>query len=191
MIKAIIFDCFGVLTADTWRKFTKTLPADQLENARALNRAYDSAHISLDEFLDEIQKLTGWQPELVAKLLDKETTKNIELLAYIKTLKPKYKIGLLSNIGTNWIRESFLTQNEQTLFDDMVMSYEVGLAKPNHQIFEIACARLDVEPEEAVFIDDIDRYCQAAEEVGMKAIVYTDLESMKLRLEQILADPNN
>jgi epoxide hydrolase-like predicted phosphatase len=191
MIKAIIFDNFGVFTTDTWREFVGTLKPDQIEPARALNRAYDSAHITLDEFLHEIEELTGKQPQLVEKLLDSDTTKNTELLNYIKTLKPQYKIGLLSNVGTNWIRDSFLTQQEQALFDDFVFSFEVHMAKPDPEIFTLACERLGVEPKEAVMIDDIDRYCAVAKEQGMQAIQYTDFASMKKQLEAILANSNN
>lgn len=191
MIKAIIFDCFGVLTADTWHEFTVSLPQDQAEEARSLNRAYDSGHISLQEFLKGVEDVTGRKPQLVEEMLDHETSKNVALLKYIASLKENYKIGLLSNIGTNWIRESFLTKEEQALFNNIVLSYEVGMTKPDPQIFELACRRLGVEPEETIMIDDIERNCMAASELGMKSVLYKDLSSLKPQLESLLADSNN
>lgn len=192
MTKAIIFDCFGVLTADTWHEFTMSLPADQAAQARSLNRAYDSGMISLQDFLTGVQDATGKKPKLVEEMLDKETSKNTALLSYIADLKNNYKISLVSNIGTNWIRESFLSPDEQALFDDIVLSFEVGMTKPDPAIYELACKRIGVEPTETIVIDDIERNCEVAKSIGMEAIQYQDFMSMKSQLENILAaDSNN
>lgn len=188
MIKAIIFDCFGVLTTDSWRAFTATLPPDQRDRASELNRAYDAGMISLAEFLQGIQEATGRQPDLIENLLDNDIVKNTALLKYIAELKPHYKIGMISNIATNWVREKLLTPEEQQLFNDMVFSYEVRVAKPDPRIFHLATQRLGVEANECVFIDDIDRYCEVATEVGMRAIVYQDFGQMQADLTEILND---
>jgi epoxide hydrolase-like predicted phosphatase len=185
-IRAIIFDCFGVLTEDLWREFTASLPADEARQARELNHAYDAAMISKQEFLQQVYAVTGRHPDQVEALLDTETHKNIELLSYIDTLKPTYKIGMLSNIATPWIRDKFLTAAEQKLFDDMVFSFEVGMTKPDKKIFELACNRLQVLPAETIFVDDVDRNCEAAQELGMKSIIYTDFASMLRQLHTLL-----
>lgn len=187
MTKAIIFDCFGVLTADTWREFVRSLPIAQQAEASHLNHLYGSAELDKQTFLHHIQELTGRQPIDIDLLLDSETSKNYYLLNYIATLKAEYKIGMLSNIATNWIRDEFLTVEEQALFDDMVLSYEVGTTKPDPKIFEIAAERLGVEPNECVFIDDIESYAAAAETVGMHGITYKDFKQMKTELEAALA----
>src|SRR5437868_15071308 len=129
MIKAIIFDCFGVLTTDSWQEFVGTLPLPKRQEARILNHAYGSAVLSKPEFLKAIVELTGRQPQDIDSMLDNEMYKNKELLDYIGQLKPKYKIGLLSNVASNWIRDRFLTPEEQALFDEFILSYEVGLTK--------------------------------------------------------------
>ncbi len=187
MIKAIIFDCFGVLTSDSWKEFCASLPEGPgLEKAHELNHAYDAGFITLREFAEGVHQATGKTPMQVEQLLDNEVSKNTALLEYISELKQNFKIGLLSNVGTNWIRDRFLTQSEQALFDDMVLSYEAGTTKPDPRIFELACSRLQIEPSAAVMIDDIERYCEAARDVGMKAVVYVDLQQLKQDLEPIL-----
>ncbi len=186
MIKAIIFDCFGVLTTDKWREFVATLPEDQRQSASDLNRSYGGAHIDKTEFLNSIQKLTGRQPQDIDEVLDNETSKNTELLNFIKTLKPQYKIGLLSNVASNWIRESFLTIDEQKLFDDFVFSYEVRMTKPDPRIFALAAERLGVLPEECVLVDDVDYYCGVARDQGMKTICYKDFQQAKNALHSQL-----
>jgi len=187
MIKAVIFDCFGVLTADKWKEFVGTIPDKLRESARDINHAYDAGFINEEEFISQIKKLTGTSPGEVETIMADDRTKNTKLLNYIATLKLRYKIGLLSNIATNWIREEFLTPDEQTLFDEYILSYEVHLTKPDPRIFKIACERLGVEPSEAVLVDDIERYCDAAREFGIQAICYKDFVQTKRELEQILA----
>jgi HAD superfamily hydrolase (TIGR01509 family) len=187
VIKAIIFDCFGVLTTDTWRAFIDTLPdTADVARARDLNRAVDAGVITHDEFLAGVEEATGFRPPQIEKMLGGEVAKNIALLDYIRTLKPQYGIGMISNISSNWIRDSFLTPEEQELFDEMIMSHEVGMTKPDPRIFMLACERLRVGPHEAVMIDDIDRYVSAAQAEGLRGIVYTDFVEFKQQLEPLL-----
>lgn len=189
MIRAVIFDCFGVLTTDSWRAFVDALPEGvDAESARELNRAYGAGVIGRKDFLEGVHELTGYSVKQIEQLLDNETYKNLPLLDYIRDLRSRgQKIGLLSNIATNWIRDSFLTPDEQKLFDAMVLSFEVGLTKPDPRIFHLVCDHLDIKPEEAVFIDDIDRYCQAAKAEGLKPILYTNLKQTKHDLEALLS----
>jgi putative hydrolase of the HAD superfamily len=187
MIKAVIFDCFGVLTTDTWRAFIDSLPPDaEITRARELNHQRDAGVIDHDEFIDQIFELTGSYPKDIERMSANEVVKNDALLSYIRNLKQDYTVGLISNIASNWIRESFLTAEEQELFDEMILSYEVGMTKPDPRIFMLACERLRISPEEAVLIDDVPGYCEAARAEKMHAIVYHDFKQMKSELEAIL-----
>jgi HAD superfamily hydrolase (TIGR01509 family) len=188
VIKAIIFDCFGVLTTDTWRAFLASLPPGMdLTRARELNHQLDAGLISQPEFLDQIREITGKHPVLTEEMDESEVLKNRVLLEYIRELKPEHTIGMLSNIATNWIREAFLTADEQELFDEMIFSFEVGMTKPDGRIFMLACERLRVGPHEAVMIDDVKSYCEAARAEGLMAIHYKDFAQMKEELETLLA----
>jgi epoxide hydrolase-like predicted phosphatase len=186
-VQAIVFDCFGVLTADTWRAFCDSLPqGPAVGQARELNHQYDAGLITREAFLNGIYELTGRRPVEVEKLLDNEITKNTLLFDYIRELKQHYKIGLLSNVGTPWITDYFLTEQEQALFDEMVFSFQVGMTKPDPRIFQLVCERLQVEPAQAVMVDDIDRYCEAAREVGMKAVVYENFQQFRRDIAALL-----
>lgn len=186
MIKAIIFDCFGVLTADTWHEFRLSLPPDQQDEASDLNHQYGAGMISEPEFLNSVSELTGKSEDEISHLIDNEQSKNRALLDYIRTLKPKYKIGLLSNVASSWIQDEFLTAEEQTLFDAYVLSFEEGITKPDPRIYRIAAERLGVLPAECIYIDDIDRYAAAAENEGMKALVYKDFSRFKQEISALL-----
>src|SRR3990167_2198932 len=186
MIKAIIFDCFGVLTKDLWREVCATLPeGPALEKAKELNHQYDAGLISLSDFVEAVHRITGRAPQPIEDIFSSpEPMKNTELLEYIKLLKPKYKIGIISNVGTNWIRDYFLSKEEQALFEQKIISFEAGTTKPDPQIYQLALERLGVKPEEAVFVDDLEPYCAAARAVGMQAINYDNLKQLKTDLEQ-------
>lgn len=194
MIKAIVFDCFGVLTTSgLWKKFTDTLPHDErlLGEVQKISNAHDAGRLSEQDFLTYMRELTGKEPDLVEDLPMNRINKNEELLAYINQLKGQYKIGLLSNIASDWITEHFLNQDEQSLFDVMLLSHKVGYTKPDARIYELMCERLGVAPEEIVMVDDVDRYCAAAEALGMKSVTYTDFTSLKRQLESLLSDTNH
>jgi epoxide hydrolase-like predicted phosphatase len=186
MVEAIIFDCFGVLTTDKWREFTATLPEGQHREARELNRAYGAGFIDKAEFRQAIRRLTGKLPEDIDTMLDNETAKNTGLLGYIARLKETYKIGLLSNVASNWIREQFLTPDEQGLFDDVIFSYEVGMTKPDPRIFALAAKRLGVEPAACILVDDVDSTCDSARQFGMQAVLYQNFPQAKADIQKLL-----
>ena len=60
------------------------------------------------------------------------------------------------------------------LFDGVVISGEVGLHKPQPEIFELAAERVDLEPSDCVFVDDLRENCAGAEAVGMIAVLHRD-----------------
>src|SRR5207342_2751758 len=55
--------------------------------------------------------------------------------------------------------------------DAIVLSFEVGIAKPDPGIYRAALAALDARPEEAVFVDDQAWYCEGAEAVGIRSFL--------------------
>lgn len=188
MIKAIIFDCFGVLTTDTWRAFIDAMPPEaDKEAARDAHRAYSSGLISKEECAKLIKEATGRSFTEAEDIFSTEVAKNTALLDYITELKKSYKIGMISNVATPWITDSFLTPEEQALFDEMIFSYDVGFTKPDRRIFLLVCERLRIATQEAVMIDDIDSYCEAARREGLYAIEYKENDQLKRALQQILS----
>src|ERR671915_155009 len=93
------------------------------------------------------------------------------------------RTGLLSNsMGTaRYDRASF-----PELFDGVVISGEVGLHKPQPEIFLLGAERAGVEPEECVFVDDLRQNCEGAEAVGMTAILHRGADRTLPELERLL-----
>jgi epoxide hydrolase-like predicted phosphatase len=193
MIKAVIFDCFGVLTTESFDVFRSEYFSDNPDKRQQANQAMDklnSAQIGYDQFLKTIADLSELTPEKVEEYLSRNTT-NKPLFDFIRTqLKPKYKIGILSNAGANWLEKLFGESNVK-LFNDVVLSYEYGMAKPDSEIYKLAAERLEVQPEECVFIDDNSKHCRGAEATGMHAIWYQNFEQTQEELKKILAAGSN
>lgn len=121
------------------------------------------------------------------EVLEHNGEPNEPLLAYIRTkLKPSHKIGVISNSTADWFYE-ILSKEDVELFDDVVLSHRAGVAKPEPAIYHRSLENLGVRAEEAVFIDDIEAFCDAARSVGMQAIKYRDFNQFISELEQILA----
>lgn len=187
MIRAIIFDCFGVLTKDRWREFLATLNTTQVAAIRDIQRAYDRGFITYHDFVEQGMRAANVSASRLDEIFhDAPQQKNTELLAYIEQLRPKYKIGLLSNVASNWIRDNFLTKTEIELFDAMTFSYELGTTKPDPEMYTAVCQQLGVELNQAVMVDDIDAYCEAAERIGMSSIQYKNFVQFKTDIEELL-----
>jgi HAD superfamily hydrolase (TIGR01509 family) len=192
VIKAAIFDCFGVLTTDGWiafknRHFKKD--PDLFAKATELNGEANSARISYQEFLAKIGELAGMPASGVEQEINSNVA-NDELFGYIKTLKPKYKIGMLSNASANWLKDLF-NDEQISLFDTIDLSYESGVIKPEEQSYVHVAEQLGVNTNECVFIDDQEKHCEGARRAGLQAIRYENFEQMKKDLEKILAAGSN
>lgn len=188
MIKAIIFDCFGVLTTDGWLPFKRKYfghSKNFSEQATTMNRLVDAGLADYDTFIHDIALLAN-VPEDEARQDIENNVPNEELLSFISTqLKPHYKIGLLSNAGANWLNILF-SANHLDLFDATALSFETGILKPQPEAYRIIAERLGVEPEECLFLDDNESYCAAAREVGMKAIWYESFEQAARQVTEVL-----
>jgi putative hydrolase of the HAD superfamily len=96
-------------------------------------------------------------------------TPNIEL---IRRLRPPYVTSVLSNADSTLVSRLRDTHRIHDLFDDIVCSADVGVAKPEPRIYTLAAQRLGLPTEECVFIDDLERNVDAARAAGMAGVVF-------------------
>lgn len=186
-IRAIIFDCFGVLTNDGWKTLREQYcTTDELkQRAHDLDVAVNSGFMNEQDFVVAVAKLCNLSTTDVERAFAVRHT-NTPLFSYMAArLKPTYRIGLLSNAAYNMLDELF-EPAQVALFDAVTLSCELGVVKPDPKMYETIAAKLGVAPEECVFIDDIERYGTAAKEVGMKAIWYKDFAEFERDIEEIL-----
>lgn len=195
MIRAIIFDCFGVIISDGLEAVLQRLKAVSPQAREYVGSVMNVSNRGLLEPAEANQQIAeylGISIKQWREQIDAGEFKNTEVMDWIKQLRNSYKTAMLSNIGKGSMERRF-NKNELTdLFDTVVISGEVGLVKPNPHIYRIAAEKLAVEPNECVFLDDRAAYCYAAHEVGMQAIVFKNLEQAQQDLISILAaNPKN
>ena len=92
------------------------------------------------------------------------------------------KVGLLSNSWGN----TYPRDRIDGAFDHIVISGEVGMRKPEAEIYALSVQGLEVQPETAVFVDDLARNIDAARAAGLQAIHHTDATTTRQRLEEII-----
>lgn len=110
-----------------------------------------------------------------------------ELVKYIQQLKRDYRSVLLSNAWPDvrpYIEEVWSFADA---FHEIVISAEVGLAKPEPEIYQLVLDRLQISAPEAVFIDDFSRNVAGARAVGLHALRFHSREQVQQELEDLLS----
>lgn len=189
MIKAIIFDCFGVLVGSGFKETYRQAGGDPDKDAvfiRDLLVATSSGLIGWQEMGQRVALKLNISIEEWHDVVTRAERPNEGLLDYIKSLKISYKVGILSNASVGTLQRKF-NPDQLDLFDGCVVSAEVGMIKPNKDIYLLAAEKMGAEPEECVFVDDSQGHSEGARRAGMQAIWYQNFTQFKNELETLLA----
>ncbi len=189
MIKAVIFDCFGVLARDGWIPYRAKYFGDNkdlFDQVSSLQKQVDVGIVSFEDFTETISQISGVDVLTTRQLL-KDNVANDDLLGYIReNVKPKYRLGMLSNAGANWLGRIFKSDDVK-MFDEIVLSFQTGFVKPDPRAYQAILDKLGLQADECVFVDDVESYVTAAREIGMQAVWYKDFEQTRDDLNKILA----
>jgi putative hydrolase of the HAD superfamily len=93
-------------------------------------------------------------------------------VALARALRPSYRTAILSNADASLRGRLRDGLGIHDLFDTVVCSAEVGLAKPDPAIYRLTAEQLGLEPAACVFVDDHERNVQAARDVGMAGVLF-------------------
>jgi putative hydrolase of the HAD superfamily len=157
---------------DAWRGGSLgTITEDQVH--QALRERLGLDELQLASFLDDL-----WREYLGSA--------NTELIEYARQLRPRYRTAIISNSFVGAREREQAAYGFEDLVDHIVYSHEVGIGKPDPEIYALACARLGVEPEEAVFLDDWDVAVTGASEAGLRAVLYQDNTQAIADIEKLL-----
>jgi len=189
MIKAVIFDYGGVM---------KDAHALSLDVPAICNISQEEFEITREERIElvgmaergEIDDEEQWRrySKIIDKPIREDAVKvaeesyretfifNNEMFNFAKELKSKgIKVAVLSNIlkfEADVIRE----KHGYDEFSPVVLSCEVGMNKPNKNIYLFALEKLNLKPEECIFIDDKEKYLLPAQELGIKTVLFKNSE---------------
>ena len=198
-IRAVYFDLGGVIVRTGDRepraKLAERLGMSYEELAKAVFENESSRRASLgavspqEHWADVIQRL-GLPPseaDSVRQEFFAGDTLDLDLINFLRSLRPKYRTGLLSNAWSD-MREYLVSQKIDDAFDQLIISAEVGIMKPDARIYQLALEKLGVAPAEAVFVDDFAVNIEGARAVGMYTIQFTRLSQTLEELKKLLND---
>lgn len=185
MYKAVIFDFFGVIHSDPANRWFQNHSLEQTGEFADVFKQVDYDMINMDQAYEKLSRLSGQSVEDIKQIFGQTDMIDHELIKLIKTLKSQYKIGLLSNAIGNYVREILQENGLTDLFEEIVISGDVRVIKPDPKIFELILDRLGIKPNEAVFIDDIAYNVDAANSLGIKGILFEGTVRLKETLEKL------
>ena len=199
MIKAIIFDLGGVVTIEYRELFYDNLAnalgvsgkeirdilaeyhSEMTRGSMTIRDMYAKVIIKLGNDLDADDMLEKHIGIMKKTLLDW----NPKVVEFVKELRKKHQVICLTNTEIEAMQYNRKT-GLFNLFEKAFISTEMGMEKPDKNIYLAALKEINCEPEEAVFIDNIEEYVKAAEKVGMKGIIFKDSNQLKKDLAKLL-----
>jgi putative hydrolase of the HAD superfamily len=210
-IRAVISDFGGVLTSPLIEAFAayqdhSGISPEQLGAAMAAGAAdldgsnplfeLECGRISEGRFLDllrnHLEPILGHRPELhrFSELYFEALQPNDPMIELMAGLKGRgFRMAMLTNNVREWepLWRAFLPVDE--IFETVVDSGFVGMRKPDPEIYRLTLSRLaGIDPEQCLFVDDIEVNCEAARAEGLRAVHFTDNESAIPEIESAVSD---
>ena len=196
-MKGLLLDFGGVLTTNVFDSFREFCVAEGLDpdavkrlfrehpEALELVRGLETGDLSEDEFGERFGALLGLDDRagLVDRMFGSLREDERMVGAVRRARAAGIRTGLVSNsMGAGRYDRSRFPE----LFDGVVISGEVGMHKPQPEIFLLGAERAGVDPQECVFVDDLRENCDGAEAVGMTAVLHRGAETTLPELERLL-----
>ena len=202
-IRAVIFDMGGViLRSMDWGPREAQAKRLGISRQEMENEVFGSKTAALAtigacsemEHWESVRKSFGIPTELMTawrKEFWSGDRMDSDLLGWLGGLRPRYKTAMLSNAWPEariTVRENY--PGSLNVFDLVIFSAEVQLAKPDERIYQLVCQRLGVAPEEAIFLDDVAENIAGAQRIGMKGVQFLDPQQARRNLEALLNGRN-
>ena len=196
-IRAVVFDIGGVLEIiddsifpGPWPARVGLSQAEFAELLQPLARSGAIGGITELEMYDEWRRLLHIDDATVEAMAADVWrwyigTIDQPLFDWFARQRGPRKTGILSNSGPG-ARERERPFGFEDITDDIVYSHEVGLAKPDPAVYALVAARLGVEPQEIVFLDDVPDNIAAAQEAGWHAVHHVATPTSIAEMERIL-----
>lgn len=200
MIRFIVFDLGGVVLTNDWhfecqekfRAYEDYFKVTEESMENAWNRAYSLYKVGkVDEgqFWKMFLEIAGAKTIDVAKAEQLWRQYQFEIggmLSLLARLKRTHRLAALTNIGKEWLDWKVKRFNLDSYFETIVSSCHSGIAKPDRGIYEVLLQKLGVKPSECLFVDDKAENIRAAEQLGIKGILFEGKEKLEQELDRLL-----
>jgi epoxide hydrolase-like predicted phosphatase len=195
MIKAVLFDIGGVLFADPMRSLVRHIAEITGADYNTVKNAmwtkwgmYKENRVSADEFWQAgLDKIGASMDIDELKKKSCEMIKEIgNVLSLVKKLKEEgYKLGIISNNTKEWFEYEIKEFKLDEIFDSVALSCDAQVSKPNERLYKSCIEKINLKPEECVYIDDKDKNLKPAEKLGMRTIHFENEEQLKSELKSL------
>jgi putative hydrolase of the HAD superfamily len=197
----VVFDIGGVLeiTPDLgvdrlWETRLGLSAGEILVRMRDVWRGGSIGTITLDDVHEALGDRLGLDDQTLAQYMadlwrEYLGTANTELFEYARGLRPRYRTGIVSNSFVGAREREQAAYGFEDLVEEIVYSHEVGFSKPDPRIYALICTRLNVPPEEMVFVDDSDVCVAGARDASIHAIRYQSSAQAIAEIEKLLTSP--
>lgn len=184
MIKAVVFDFFDVIHDDPQKAWLKAHGFERSGIFAEASDKLDVGEIDLSEYYrlyaeghgsKSVEDVRAEFAEIAQ--LDPDTVDVVNRLR-----NADYTTALVSNTTTEEIGPILEEHQLSPLFDRIIISSEVGIRKPDPEIFKLILSQLNIHPHEALFVDDTPHNVEAAMSVGMGGIVHTTANNLERQL---------
>ena len=179
--RLVIFDCFGVIFGEIGprivRKYAKEgddIPAIK----EKLFLPADLGKVSYDELISNIAEEFGVEKQSVLDDWNSFVKLNEELVSLIEKIRETATVALLSNASKGFVESLFEKYNLTHLFDEMVISSNIGMAKPDKEIYKYCVSRFDCQFDEIYMIDDNAVNLDGLETIGITPVLFKGNESI-------------
>ncbi len=196
MIRLFVFDLGNVILPFEHRQIahqlcarssSKVIPRGEevfqylFDQEDGLVNEYEEGLLSSEAFYGKIRDRYNLTIDLeeFAQIWNPIFSEDKEVSNVIRYLKDKgYPVFLLSN--TNELHFAHIIQHYPIvhLMDEWILSFEVGAKKPDRRIFEVIFEKMNVEGREVFYIDDVEKYVEAAREMGIEGMVFKGVEGL-------------
>lgn len=199
-LRGLLVDFGGVLTTNVFQSFRAFCAAEGLEpnafvdllrsseETRTQLRRLETNRITADEFGAHIAPLLGVAD--AAGVMDRVFAGLGPEPAMIEAVRAVRAAGIPTGLISNSVGSNIYDQTAlDELFDAVVISGEVGLHKPQPEIYLLGAERIGVAHDRCAFVDDLRENCAGAEKVGMTAVLHRGADRTLPELERLLGVP--
>lgn len=151
----------------------------------------DRGEISQDNLFAELSGLSHIPAKEIEKDWIKRANINTELLSFIKEFKSPYKLGILSNSMSPYFNTITRDLGLDEIFDEIVISSEIGHVKPEPEAYQEILTRFNVLPSEVLLIDDNTQNIKGAGKLGIDGYIFTSNQDLQLDFKNRLNGSNS
>jgi glucose-1-phosphatase len=193
-MKLVVFDMGNVFIDFSWEtvsaEFCKLTGLSEKTFRTAITHAlfakYERGKISTKDFIQELNTLfnTELTVDQFTACWNASFAEDPEMATLLANISKQVPLYLLSNTNENHFQFLEYSYKVSRHFQELILSHEVGFAKPEPEIYHEILKRSGLQPYECLFIDDLSDNIEAARSLGINTIHFRGIDDLKKRLPQ-------